>query len=144
MHSVGTKHTFTNVVFQDPAFTEIDRIFIGSLGYDVVSTPAAFDSIWETTFLFAPHLENTVFATALKNAHPALCIGNSDVKIDDCLRSSTAWVAGIGEVLGTYALAMQTKPMPDFDRDTWCQFTNLYWRDLGCSRSDEDFQVADG
>ena len=54
------------VTFQDPAFTEVDKTFLTArLGHSVVETPQAFDLIDEETFLFAPHLEHDVLASAL-------------------------------------------------------------------------------
>ncbi|KAL8954177.1 MAG: hypothetical protein Q9222_000061 [Ikaeria aurantiellina] len=65
------------VFLQDPVFNTLDTAFLESLGYVVLKTPAAFDEINKSTFVFAPHVEVDVYSEALKgiNGLPTLCIG---------------------------------------------------------------------
>lgn len=64
------------IYFQDPAFNDIDRTYLSSLGYSVIDSPASDDVVTEDTFLFAPFNPwDVVFAT-LNHAFPALMIGN--------------------------------------------------------------------
>ena len=124
---LGKTHTIEQVIFQDPAFNDVDKAFLTRLGYSVVSTPSGFESIDQNTFCFAPHLEHDVFAMALKNTHPALCIGNSDILADRSLLPSAVDSKNTLEIFRTFVKATTSKMMPEFDRDTWCQFTSIYW-----------------
>lgn len=124
---LGKTHVIEQVIFQDPAFNDVDEAFLIGMGYHTVSTPAGFESIDEHTFCFAPHLEHAVFALALKHAHPALCIGNSDILADPPLQSSAVHSKDVLEVFQPFSEVTRSKMMPDFQRDTWCQFTSIYW-----------------
>ena len=65
------------IYFQDPAFNDIDRTYLSSLGYNVINSPASEDVVTEDTFLFAPFNSwDVVFAT-LNHAFPAFMVGNS-------------------------------------------------------------------
>lgn len=81
---VGTRHEIHQVIFQDPIFNPLDRGILASLGYIVLENPEAFSKINESTFVFAPHLEFSAYATALEGALPALCIAND---IDEYLNA---------------------------------------------------------
>ena len=61
---------------QDPAFNETDRKLLREIiGFESVETPTGFDLIDENTFLYAPHLEDTLYGMAL-DKWPALTFGN--------------------------------------------------------------------
>ena len=125
---IGKNYAIQKVVFQDPAFNDVDEAFLNALGYSVVSTPLGLEIIDTSTFLFAPHLENNIFSTAVQHAHPALCIGNSDVLSGASLHESASDEKIMKETLRQFVEATELRPMPSFDRDTWCQFTSIYWR----------------
>ncbi|MCJ1444487.1 MAG: hypothetical protein MMC23_004989 [Stictis urceolatum] len=44
-------------IAQDPAFNRLDRAFLRSLGWEVVESPAAEESVGRGTVVFAPHVE---------------------------------------------------------------------------------------
>lgn len=75
--NIGVKFDIQEVVFQDPAFNAQDKAFLTSHCYTVLQDPEAFSEIDDNTFLFAPHLEAGVLATALENSIPAVCISNN-------------------------------------------------------------------
>ena len=161
----GSETTPFDIIVQDPAFTPTDIDFLNehatslipsqSLAANykitILQTPASFHLIDSTTFLFAPHLEHSIFALALEAAKgfPLLCIANSD--LNDVSQSSFSGNVvslidhndnngrrrrnGDGEsnrerddnVVSEFANSRTSRPMPDFDRDTWCHFTSIYW-----------------
>ena len=124
---LSNSHCIENVIFQDPAFNDVDEAVLIRLGYSVVSTPIGFESVDNTTFCFAPHLENEIFALALGGVHPALCIGNSDVLRDRPLNSSAKISKDMAEVFERFVKATGSEEMPEYDQDSWCQFTTIYW-----------------
>ncbi|KAL6718874.1 hypothetical protein ACLMJK_003108 [Lecanora helva] len=73
---LGERHRIQQVIFQDPAFSDLDKSFLRSLGYVVVEDPQAFSTIDENTFVFAPHLEVAQTAISLENRKPTLFVGN--------------------------------------------------------------------
>lgn len=75
--NVGVKFDIQEVIFQDPAFNARDKTFLTSHGYAVLEHPEAFSKVDDNTFLFAPHLEVGVLATALEHGTPAVCISNN-------------------------------------------------------------------
>ena len=119
------------VVFQDPAFTLSDMEYLRSQGHQVLDSPRAFDRIDEATFLFAPHLEKNIYATALERELPVLSIG-SDVEtfIDQMahLHSGSEVERREEAVFRRFNEAMLSESLPEFERDTWCYFTRIYWR----------------
>ena len=125
------RHVIDPVVLQDPAFTPSDVRYLTRLGYRVLASPHGFQEIHHHTFLFAPHLERNVYATALEGALPPLCVG-SDLQtlIDRPFIASTgddeAAQAEIA-IFQRFSNVMHSRAMPSFDGDTWCYFTNIYW-----------------
>lgn len=82
------------MVFQDPAFEEVDKRILIALGARIVETPEAKDLINESTFLFSLHTEPDVFETYCIQRRPAAFVGNTaefmlDVSISDLDSSST-------------------------------------------------------
>lgn len=65
-----------SVYFQDPAFTELDELYLHCLGYKVIKDPAAIQKISTSTLLFAPCVSHEVVAEAVKNKMPVVYIGN--------------------------------------------------------------------
>lgn len=132
LHLLSEVHLIDKVVFQDPAFNDVDEAFLTGLGFLTVQTPLGFESIDQNTFCFAPHLEHDVFAMALRGAHPALCIGNSNILADRPLHSTAVDSEDILEVFRSFINSTKSTMMPEFALDTWCQFTSIYWlRDDG-------------
>ncbi|KAF8457517.1 hypothetical protein BGX38DRAFT_798152 [Terfezia claveryi] len=66
-----------SLIAQDPEFNEVDRQLLRDIaGFEVVQTPTAFELIDDSTFLFAPHVEDTFYSIALAKK-PCLTFGNS-------------------------------------------------------------------
>ena len=136
LDALAPHHAICDVVFQDPAFNDSDKAYLESRGHTVVETPKAFEIIGPQTFLFAPHLERGVYAEALGNALPGLSVG-SEVKlfIDQLVVRPTlsqndaqagGWTRKL-KVFERFQEAMVSVPMPEHDRDTWCNSTTIYW-----------------
>ncbi len=63
------------VVLQDPQFTELDREFLGGIGYKVVDDPDAFRNITEDSLVYAIHCYVDVYKAISEGPKPALLIG---------------------------------------------------------------------
>ena len=124
------RHSISEVIFQDPAFTKSDIAYLESLGYIVVETPRAFNAISRSTFLFAPHLERNVYASALEKAHPALCVGSDVRALLDGMKPAGPESGKHSEdeaIFAGFENEMLSRPFPEYERDTWWYFTRLYW-----------------
>ncbi|KAL8665122.1 MAG: hypothetical protein Q9202_002522 [Teloschistes flavicans] len=123
------------IMIQDPVLNAMDRTFLSSLGYTVLADPLAFSEITESTFLFAPHLELNVYAKALGEAQPVMCVG-TDVR--ECIdrvdhrsregRTESKEEMEKVEVFQRHTNATHSRPLPDFEKDNWMYFTFIYWR----------------
>ena len=127
LNLLGKTHTIKDVLFQDPVFNDVDKALLTKLGYRVVSSPLGFESIGRNTFCFAPHLENELLAEALKSAHPALCVGNSDIVADRPFHSSARASERTLDIFRRFLRATESYKMPQYERDSWCHFTSIYW-----------------
>ncbi|KAG8525877.1 uncharacterized protein KY384_000637 [Bacidia gigantensis] len=136
---LSQKHTFQAVLFQDPAFTASDVAYLESLGHHVLESPLAFDQIDESTFLFAPHLEANVYAAALEKKVPALVVGSNVTElIGRPISSGVDEAQRVREnsIFCCFSDLTLSEPMPQYDRDTWCYYTNIYRRqDMRSERS---------
>ena len=65
------------IYFQDPMFNSLDREFLNSLVYTVISSPDSTFILNKETFLFAPFLEDIPLFMSLKTSFPAIYIGAS-------------------------------------------------------------------
>lgn len=70
---LGTKGM--KVVLQDPQFTELDKEFLGGMGYKVVDDPDAFRRITEDSLVYAIHCYVDVYKAISEGPKPALLIG---------------------------------------------------------------------
>ena len=70
------KHSISEVLFQDPAFHDSDRLYLTSKGYKVVEPPTCETLLSENTFLFAPCLTHPVLETFLGKAFPNVAVVN--------------------------------------------------------------------
>lgn len=126
---LGKNHDIQDVIFQDPIFNPLDRAVLQSLGYAVVETPDAFSRLGGTTFLFAPHLECLHLATALETATPSLSVGSDlDMYVEGLLSSlAESTKKGSIQIFRAFMGRTDSRPMPDFDRTSWCESTCIYW-----------------
>jgi len=69
-------------VFQDPAFTDLDKEFLKSLEYIVVDDPLAFGHITASTLVYGIHCYNEVFKSVSAVAKPAMMIRNTLDNLD--------------------------------------------------------------
>ena len=114
---------------QDPVFSYLDEAFLQSLGYTVLFTPDAFSKITSSTFLFAPHLEWPSYVQALQAATPGLCIGNDVREYLDTLQMSVVEEPSkMKQPLQDFLSKSESCMMPEFDIETWCTSTSIYWR----------------
>lgn len=126
---LGKKHHIQDIIFQDPVFNSLDESVLKSLGYTVVETPDAFSKLNGTTFLFAPHLECFHYATALEIATPVLSIGSDLQMYVGGLLSSLAerTKKGSCQIFQDFVERTDSRPMPDFDRTSWCESLCIHW-----------------
>ena len=129
---LADRHTIQETYFQDPAFTEVEKAFLKSLGYTVLEDPAACKKISSHTFLFAPFLGYPVAASALTVAFPALYIGNSPDKYLESLRHyhkhPTSEVEDIIRILVLFQNAtVDGEALPSFDQQLWADKTTVHW-----------------
>ncbi|KAK7699560.1 hypothetical protein SLS64_011513 [Diaporthe eres] len=64
-------------IYQEPRFTQPDKDFLTDLGGKTVNSPGSYELIDETTLVFGVHLYRDIWAAALKESLPALCVGTS-------------------------------------------------------------------
>lgn len=121
------KHDINQVYMQEPVYNTLDEDFLRSLGYQIVPSPEGFEKVNKTSFLFAPHLEWPIYLTALQNALPSLCIGNS---MQGYLESPTERTSSEARIVFQDSVdRYSSRAMPDFDRSSWCESTAIYWRE---------------
>ncbi|KAM0519066.1 hypothetical protein ACHAPE_004060 [Trichoderma viride] len=116
------------VIFQEPGFNEADVEFITSLGHEVVESPAAFDEVDSTTFVFGIHLYRDVYAQVFKNSqYPALFVGTG---WDVWSGVSFRWTAEENRSLALLR-AMETThkkfPFPETRGKNIFYGTSIYW-----------------
>lgn len=63
------------IVLQDPQYTELDKEFLGSLGYKVVDDPVAFESIGKRSLVYAIHCYGPVYKSINDGRRPRILIG---------------------------------------------------------------------
>ena len=63
------------VILQEPQFTELDKEFLKSLGYEVVEDPAAFSQITESSLVYAIHCYAQIYKAVSEGSRPAVLIG---------------------------------------------------------------------
>ncbi|KAK2601408.1 hypothetical protein N8I77_010862 [Diaporthe amygdali] len=62
-------------IYQEPRFTQPDKDFLTSLGGKTVDSPGAYELIDRGTLIFGVHLYRDIWAAALKDSLPAMCVG---------------------------------------------------------------------
>jgi SRR1 len=72
---LGSEANETEVVLQDPQFTDLDGQFLSVLGYKVVQDPVAFMQVNEMTLVYAIHCYVDVYKTISAGPRPAILIG---------------------------------------------------------------------
>ncbi|PON29096.1 hypothetical protein TGAM01_v202204 [Trichoderma gamsii] len=116
------------LIFQEPAFNESDAEFITSLGHEVVESPAAFDKVDSTTFVFGIHLYRDIYAQVFKNGeYPALFVGTG---WNVWSNVSFRWTAEENHSLALLK-AMETThkrfPFPETPGKNIFYGTSIYW-----------------
>lgn len=127
-------HPIHEVFFQDPLFTQVDSLFLESLGFTVLQSPEALRELDATTFVFAPYPPNVVVADVFKTCSPALYIGADLTTVqggnmEEGALSEAARARRL-EVFGPVSIYEQSalmKIMPLFDGYHWSRGLCLYW-----------------
>ena len=82
-------------VFQDPQFSAADKVFLSSLGYEVVDDPEAFAKITEDSLVYAIHCYPDVYKSVSEGPRPVVLVG-TDVekfrKFDTYVFVASQWV----------------------------------------------------
>lgn len=63
------------VIFQDPQFTDTDKLLLRGFGYEVVSDPEAFTRVGEGSLVYAIHCYADVYHKVSQQKRPAVFIG---------------------------------------------------------------------
>ena len=87
---LGAKHAIRNAWFQEPSFSQTDKIFLKGLGFIALQFPTAREKITSDTFLFAPRVSYYVIMEVFTACHPALYIGN---RLDQLVKQLSGTVA---------------------------------------------------
>ncbi|KAL5614287.1 uncharacterized protein BROUX77_000124 [Berkeleyomyces rouxiae] len=114
-------------IFQEPAFTTEDCKFIESLGHEVVASPAGFECIDETTFVFGIHLYAAIYSEMLSHSLPALFVGTGWDAWDDTTKKPQR----IAEMHAAYEKA----EFPQDDSYTFSS-TAIYWKPFQEAKAD--------
>ncbi|KAK4694109.1 hypothetical protein P7C71_g3419, partial [Lecanoromycetidae sp. Uapishka_2] len=131
------EHTISDVIFQDPMFTEVQQAFLKSQGFTVAYEDDAYTKLNPTTFVFAPRLNNDKAAGCFGVAQPALFIGNDIDEVIDFVEEfgdNPIFVRTRG-LTPEYILdqsrrfrdAFSKEPLPLLDNQKWCKVTYIYW-----------------
>ena len=123
---LSQKHEIKETYMQDPILNALDSELLQQLGYTVIPSPSGFSKIDSCTFLFAPHLEWSIYAAALQNTFPALCVGNDVMEYLDAPVTATSEEAR--SCFRSFMENCHSVPMPSFDRSSWCESTRIYWQ----------------
>ena len=70
------KFPIQEIYFQEPQFNDLDKEFLQTKGYTIITDPEARNRMTTSTFHYAPRNEWYVVLDALVVAHPALFIGD--------------------------------------------------------------------
>lgn len=143
LESLRKVHPIHEVYFQDPLFTQVDTLFLESLGFTVLQDPEAMEILTGTTFVFAPYHPNVVVADIFKICEPALYLGanlttvrggeidtlGGDVMEENTLSESARErrLEKFGAV-STYEDNALMTAMPIFDGYYWSRGLCLYWQ----------------
>ena len=107
------------VYFQDPAFNTLDKEFLQSRGYRIVTSPEAYDRMTASTFLYAPCNEWFVVFKAIEVAHPALFIGNDVPEFAEYIFPYIEErQARKQDIMEKFMRDRASKAMPEFDLST--------------------------
>ena len=98
-------HDIQDVYCQDPSFNDLDKEFLASLNYKVIDSPASNNVISEESFFFAPHLVIFAIYASLRQAFPAMYLGNPLHENQEWVYSDHSWVK---EMMKEFLLARTT------------------------------------
>lgn len=145
-------HPMPDVIFQDPAFTEVEIGFLEGLGHTVLQDPKAYERLKSTaaTFVYAPFPFNFVVADVFKTCQPTLFLGpilsavrdeDKDILAVEVLRGDQNLGEGKLRILEEgrlrrfekfrelkdYEEMAHMRGMPAFDMRLWYKALRLYW-----------------
>ncbi|KAL7922865.1 hypothetical protein ACQKWADRAFT_291663 [Trichoderma austrokoningii] len=116
------------VLVQEPVFEASDVEFVTSMGHEVVQSPAAFEAVDSTTFVFGIHLYRDIYAEVFKNGEiPGLFIGTGwDVWSDVCYRWSREEYSSL-KILRDMEDTHRKFVFPEISGKNYFHGTSLYW-----------------
>lgn len=65
---------------QEPMYNSVDKSLMESLSIEVLQSPAAFELCDENAFIFAPHVQLTLWTSSMREGKTALILGNDIAK----------------------------------------------------------------
>ncbi|KAN0089012.1 hypothetical protein V8E51_019272 [Hyaloscypha variabilis] len=121
---LGTEGMELEVVLQDPQFTELDKEFLGGLGYKVVQDPEGFKEVKEGTLVYAIHCYVDVYRAISEGPRPSLLIGTD---VGNFARfESFEENEGVAKALEEMVEACEVLEFPQVRHDF--SDTKIYWR----------------
>ncbi|KAG9241849.1 hypothetical protein BJ878DRAFT_205997 [Calycina marina] len=127
------------IVFQDPAFSDIDREFLASIGYKVVNAPDGWMSVGPYSLVYGIHCYNDVLSSVVEDSRPAMMIRNTvdpnSAFWDPFIHGSKAYHA---DLIKDY---FQTD-FPQPENSNAFTDTKIYWRKASCKKGLCKFPAA--
>ncbi|KAG9231990.1 hypothetical protein BJ875DRAFT_467987 [Amylocarpus encephaloides] len=122
------------IIFQDPAFTALDKQFLTSLSesYSVLETPEAFAKVTVDTMVYAIHCYADIYSQISTQEPPAVLIGTNMDKFE----MSSEVDESTGRTLKAMVEGYEKSPFPQIRSDF--SDTIIYWG----RRSTEEAGVA--
>ncbi|ATY67282.1 hypothetical protein A9K55_000021 [Cordyceps militaris] len=111
-------------IVQEPILTHADEAFLTSLGHRIVTSPAAYTLIDDTTLLFAVHLYRPVYAAALQSSLPAAFIGTGWDVWETAIMDKATDLENMKKMHQTYT----RYSFPQDTASTAFSSTSIYWR----------------
>jgi len=135
-------HPILDVFLQDPTFTDVESLFLESLGFTVLQNPEAWRHLTAKTFVYAPYPPNVVVADVFNTCSPALYLGallttvrgdDTEAMLGDAMEGSSLSEQARARrlekfrALSLYEEKAFEKVIPVFDGYQWSQGMCLYW-----------------
>ncbi|TVY80808.1 hypothetical protein LSUE1_G003265 [Lachnellula suecica] len=113
-----------STVFQDPQFTDTDKLLLKELGYEIVEDPEAFQHIVESSLVYAIHCYADVYKEVSEQKTPAVFIGTDVENFGRFNLSETAEVTA--KALEEMVKGYESVDFPQIRHDF--SDTKIYWR----------------
>ncbi|KAI0521668.1 hypothetical protein F5B22DRAFT_546273 [Xylaria bambusicola] len=111
-------------LFQEPILNSVDKVFIESLGHEVVESPAGFQLVDPKTLAFGVHLYRDIYSQVIATHIPAMFIGTSYGTWEDSHGPENLdWT----RMKQLDQLCVKAK-FPENQADTTFSSTTIHWR----------------